>query len=138
MRAFAPGQVVSPGGALLDIVPSRDELVIEARVQPLDIDVVHRGLKANVRFVAFKQRITPTLDGEVTRVSADAFTDERSGQSFFTATVRVDEAELKRLPQVKLYSGMPTEVPIITGNRTLLDYLIQPFTDSFAHALKED
>jgi membrane fusion protein, type I secretion system len=100
--------------------------------------VVHRGLKANVRFVAFKQRITPTLDGEVTRVSADAFTDERSGQSFFTATVRVDEAELKRLPQVKLYSGMPTEVAIITGNRTLLDYLIQPFTDSFAHALKED
>jgi multidrug efflux pump subunit AcrA (membrane-fusion protein) len=71
-------------------------------------------------------------------VSADAFTDERSGQSFFTATVRVDEAELKRLPQVKLYSGMPTEVAIITGNRTLLDYLIQPFTDSFAHALKED
>ena len=138
MRAFAPGQVVSPGGALLDIVPSRDELVIEARVQPLDIDVVHRGLKANVRFVAFKQRITPTLDGEVTRVSADAFTDERSGQSFFTATVRVDEAELKRLPQVKLYSGMPTEVAIITGNRTLLDYLIQPFTDSFAHALNED
>lgn len=138
MRAFAPGQVVAPGGALLDIVPSKDELVIEARVQPLDIDVVHRGLKANVRFVAFKQRTTPTLDGEVTRVSADAFTDERSGQSFFTATVRVEEAELKRLPQVKLYSGMPTEVAIITGNRTLLDYLIQPFTDSFAHALKEE
>ena len=138
MRAFAPGQVISPGGPLLDIVPSKDELVIEARIQPLDIDVVHRGLKANVRFVAFKQRTTPTLDGEVTRVSADAFTDERSGYPFFTATVRVDEAELKRLPQLKLYSGMPTEVAIITGNRTLLDYLIQPFTDSFAHALKEE
>jgi HlyD family secretion protein/epimerase transport system membrane fusion protein len=138
MRAFAPGQVVSPGGALLDIVPSKDELVIEARVQPLDIDVVHRGLRASVRFVAFKQRTTPTLDGEVTRVSADAFNDERSGQSFFTATVRVDQSELKRLPQLKLYSGMPTEVAIITGNRTLLDYLIQPFTDSFAHALNEE
>jgi hypothetical protein len=59
---------LSPGGAFLDIVPSKGELVIEARVQPLDIDVVHRGLKANVRFVAFKQRTTPTLDGEVTRV----------------------------------------------------------------------
>jgi HlyD family type I secretion membrane fusion protein len=138
MRAFAPGQVVSPGGALLDIVPSKDELVVEARVQPLDIDVVHRGLRASVRFVAFKQRTTPTLDGEVTRVSADAFTDDRSGQSFFTATVRVDQSELKRLPQLKLYSGMPTEVAIITGNRTLLDYLIQPFTDSFAHALNEE
>jgi HlyD family secretion protein/epimerase transport system membrane fusion protein len=138
LRAFTPGQVVAPGGALLDIVPSKDELVIEARVQPLDIDVVHRGLKASVRFVAFKQRTTPTLDGEVTRVSADAFTDEHSGQAFFTAIVKVDQSELKRLPQVKLYSGMPTEVAIITGNRTLLDYLIQPFTDSFAHALKEE
>jgi membrane fusion protein, type I secretion system len=138
LRAFAPGQVVAPGGALLDIVPSKDELVIEARVQPLDIDVVHRGLRASVRFVAFRQRTTPTLDGEVTRVSADSFTDDRSGQSFFTATVRVPESELKRLPQVKLYSGMPAEIAIITGNRTLLDYLIQPFTDSFAHALNED
>jgi HlyD family secretion protein/epimerase transport system membrane fusion protein len=138
LRAFTPGQVVTPGAALLDIVPSKDELVIEARVQPLDIDVVHRGLKASVRLVAFKQRTTPTLDGEVTRVSADALTDERSGQSFFTATVKVDQSELKRVPQVKLYSGMPTEVAIITGNRTLLDYLIQPFTDSFAHALKEE
>jgi membrane fusion protein, type I secretion system len=64
LRAFAPGQVVAPGGALLDIVPSKDELVIEARVQPLDIDVVHRGLRASVRFVAFRQRTTPTLDGE--------------------------------------------------------------------------
>jgi HlyD family type I secretion membrane fusion protein len=138
LRVFAAGQVVAPGGALLDIVPSKDELVVEARVQPLDIDVVHRGLKASVRFVAFKQRTTPTLDGQVTRVSADAFTDEKSGQSFYTATVRVDESELKRLPQVKLYSGMPTEVAIITGSRTMLDYLIQPLTDSFAHALNED
>lgn len=138
LRYFSTGAVVPAGGPVLDIVPSQDKLVIEAKVQTLDIDVVHPSMKASVRLVAFKQRLTPTLGGVVTRVSADAVSDQITGQSFFLATIEVPAEELKHLSNVKLYPGMPVTVSIITGERTLLDYIVQPVTESFAHALRED
>ncbi len=138
LRYFTIGAVVPPGGALLDLVPDQDKLVIEARVQPLDIDVVHANMPASVRLVAFKQRVTPTLDGRVTRVSADSITDEHSGQVFFLATIEVEAKELARAPNLRLYPGMPATVAIITGERTLLDYIVQPVAESFAGALRED
>ncbi|HEX2257412.1 MAG TPA: HlyD family type I secretion periplasmic adaptor subunit [Afifellaceae bacterium] len=138
LRFFTPGGVVAAGAPILDIVPAEDRLVIEARVSPLDIDIVRPGLPAIVRLVAFKQRTTPTLDGRVSRVSADAFTDERTGQVYFSATIEIPPEELARVPSAALYPGMPVDVAIVTGERTLLAYLLQPFTDSFAHAFRED
>lgn len=138
LRYFTIGAVVPPGGPILDLVPDQDKLVIEARIQPLDIDVVRPDMPASVRLVAFKQRVTPTLDGRVTRVSADSFSDERSGEVYFLATVEVPAKELARAPNVKLYPGMPATVAIITGERTLLDYIVQPITESFAGALREE
>jgi multidrug efflux pump subunit AcrA (membrane-fusion protein) len=112
--------------------------VVEARVRPLDIDVVRIGLPASVRLVAFKQRSTPTLDGTVMRISADALSDERTGEVYFLASVEVPLEELARVPHVELYPGMPVDVAIVTGERTLFAYLAQPFTDSLAHAFRED
>jgi HlyD family type I secretion membrane fusion protein len=138
LRYFTIGAVVPPGGPILDLVPDQDKLVIEARIQPLDIDVVHADMPASVRLVAFKQRVTPTLEGHVTRVSADSMTDEHSGQMYFLATVEVDAKELARAPNLKLYPGMPATVAIITGERSLLDYIVQPIGESFAGAMRED
>ncbi|TIV69959.1 MAG: HlyD family type I secretion periplasmic adaptor subunit [Mesorhizobium sp.] len=138
LRYFTQGGVVPPGGIILDLVPDQDKMVLDVKIQPLDIDVVRPGLPATVRLVAYKQRITPTLEGALTRVSADAEVDERSGATFFRATVEVDADEVKKLPRVKLYPGMPVDVSIVTGRRTMLEYLFQPFADSFAHAFREE
>ena len=130
--------VIAPGQRLLDIVPEDDTLVIEAQVTPNDIDVVYAGLPAQVRLTAFKQRNTPLLDGKLTRVSADSFTDERSGASYFLARVTIDAAELKKLDGRELYPGMGAEVMIKTGKRTTMDYILAPLTDSLRRAFRED
>lgn len=137
-RYFSPGAVIPPGGAIMDLVPLSDELVIEAKVRPLDIDSVRVGMPALVRLVAFKQRSTPTLTGKVMLVSADAVLDERSDETHFRASVAVDAAEMARVPHVSLYPGMPVEVAIVTGERTFLDYILQPLLDSFAHSFREE
>jgi multidrug efflux pump subunit AcrA (membrane-fusion protein) len=147
LRIHTVGGVVQPGGEILDLVPARDKLVFEVKVRPLDIDVVHPDLPATVRFVAYKQRVTPTVDGKVTRVSADAVSDmerhnataaERPNEPYFLATIEVEADQLGRVPNVKLYPGMPVEAAIVTGKRTLFAFLAQPITDSFARAFREE
>ena len=138
LRIHTLGGVIPPGATILDIVPTRDKLVVEVKIRPTDIDVVRSGLKAAVRFIAYKQWMTPVVQGMVTRVSADAVTEERTGAAYFLATVEVNSNELSRVPRVKLQPGMPVEAAIITGRRTMLAFLFQPITDSFAHAFRED
>lgn len=137
-KVFTPGGVVAPGGPILDIVPQQDKLVFEVKIQPLDIDVVRPNLKATMRFVAYKQRTTPTVDGHVSWVAADASTDEKTGTSYFLARVEVDPEQMQRVPHVKPYPGMPVDAAVVTGERTLFDYIAQPITDSLARALRED
>jgi HlyD family type I secretion membrane fusion protein len=137
LRYFAPGAVVPPGGPILDLVPRDDSLVVEARVKPSDIDVVHVGLPAKIVFSAFKSRTTPQIDGKVTRVTADALKDERTGEFYYVARVAADPAQLEKLSDVHLQAGMPAETLIITGERTVLQYLIQPIRDTFRSALRE-
>ena len=119
-------------------MPEDDTLVIEAQLSPNDIDVVYAGLPSQVRLTAFKQRNTPLLDGTLTRVSADSFTDERSGASYFLARITIDAAELKKLDGRELYPGMGAEVMIKTGKRTTMDYILAPLTDSLRRAFRED
>ncbi|MBK1842958.1 HlyD family type I secretion periplasmic adaptor subunit [Azospirillum sp. YIM B02556] len=138
LRTFAPGAVVAPGEAILDLVPLDDRLVIDARVSPNDIDVVHAGLPAKVVLSAFKSRTTPQLDGAVLRVSADAVIDDRTGQPYYQARVAVDATQLAALKDVHLLPGMPAETLIVTGERTLLRYLTQPIDDSFRKAFREE
>lgn len=138
LRVHTPGGVLQPGGDILDIVPARDKLIMEVKVQPIDIDVVRPDLPTTVRFVAYKQRTTPTVQGNVTRVSPDAITEAQTGHSYFLAIVEVNAEEVRRVSKVKLYPGMPVEAAIITGKRTMLAFLLQPFTDSFARAFNEE
>jgi multidrug efflux pump subunit AcrA (membrane-fusion protein) len=112
-------------------------LAIEARVRPIDVDEVAIGQTADVRLVGLKQRVTPTLTGRVMRLSADTLADERTGESYYEARVEIPAAELDRLGDHQLGPGMPAEVMILTGERTLVDYLVQPIMDSFARALRE-
>lgn len=138
LRFHTPGGVIKPGDEILDLVPVRDKLVLEVKIQPIDIDVVRPDLPAKISFVAYKQRTTPTVEGNVTRISADSMTDERTGNTYFLATVEVEAGELSRVPNVKLYPGMPVEAAIVTGERTLFAFLAQPITDSFARAFREE
>lgn len=132
------GGVINPGEEVLHIIPTHDELVIEAQIKPLDIDVVHEGLMANVQFTAFKQRQTPTLSGKVTYISADIFEDPNTKEAYYRARVSITKDELKRLGELKLYQGMPAQVMIVVARRTPFNYFISPITESFNRAFRED
>jgi HlyD family type I secretion membrane fusion protein len=137
LKFFTAGAVVGAGAPILDIVPDNENLVLYAKVNPLDIDVVHEGLPAQVRLIAYKQRVVPTFPGRVTQVSADAVTNDASKGQFYTARIEVAPEELSKVSGVKLYPGMPIEAIILTGERTLLDYLLRPLLDSFNHSFRE-
>ena len=132
------GGVVRPGEPVIDIVPLRDDLLIDGRISPKDVDDVHAGQHAYVMFPSFSQRIMYKLDGAVDHVSADSITDEKSGRSFFIVKIRVDRDELQRLdPEIVLGPGMPAEAFISTTPRTLLEYLVQPLSMVIARSFRE-
>jgi HlyD family secretion protein len=138
IRFFTPGSAIAPGAPILDIVPQDDELVVEARVATIDIDSVRIGQPASVRLTAYKQRTVPPVDGEVTEVSADQLTDERTGAPYFIARVRLRPDALAGLAGVQLYPGMPAEVLIRSTPRKAIDYFVAPITDSLRRALREE
>jgi HlyD family type I secretion membrane fusion protein len=132
------GGVISPGDPIMDLVPRDQPLVLEARISPHDIDVVHPGLKADVHLTAFHSRNLTRVQGEVVQVSADRLTDPKTGEPYYTAQIYVDLAEVqKTAPEVRLSPGMPAEALIITGERTAFEYLIEPIRGSFRRALRE-
>jgi HlyD family type I secretion membrane fusion protein len=137
MKFFTKGGVIPPGAPILALVPKNDKMLIEARVNPMDIDIVQPGLPAKVRLTALRQRTTPPVDGIVRYVSADVMRDERSGQMWYTARVEVDRAQIDAIPDAKLTPGMPAEVMIVTGERTLANYIFSPLAQSFNRALRE-
>lgn len=132
------GGVISSGETLLELVPLNDRLVVEARIDPQDIDKVGAGLPADIKLTAFKQRTTPELAGQVQYVSADSLQDPQSGMVYFVARIEVGLQEVKRLGDKKLQPGMTAEVFIRTGERTMADYLLQPLKDSFRRAWLEE
>ncbi len=138
LQVHTLGGVIGPGEPLMDIVPSGDRLVIEAQINPIDIDVVHPGLVAQVRLMPFSMRNTAPLDGTVTSVSADRLTDERTGESYYLARVELNEDPAKALGGASLYPGMPAEVMVVTGERTALAYVFKPITASFNRAFREE
>ncbi len=138
LKIFTAGGVIAPREPLMEIVPQDDQLIVEARVNPTDIDVVRAGLRAEVRLTAYTTRATPNLKGVIEHVSADRLVDERTGVPYFAARVVFAPEEAKQLNDVELYPGMPAEVMIVAGQRTPLSYLVQPLTSSFQRALRED
>jgi HlyD family secretion protein len=131
------GGVITAGDTLMLIVPQTDSLSVEARVNPQDIDKLMIGQKTVLRLSAFNQRTTPELNGEVSRVSADTATDQRTGQAYYTIRISLPPTEVARLGDVRLIPGMPVEAFVQTGERTMLSYLAKPLSDQFMRAFRE-
>ena len=131
------GGVVTAGDAIMLIVPQTDDLQVEAKVNPQDIDKLQIGQKTLLRLSAFNQRTTPELNGVVTRVSPDVTTDQRTGQSYYTIRVSLPPEEVARLGDVKLIPGMPVEAFVQTGERTMMSYLIKPLHDQLMRSFRE-
>ena len=130
------GGVITPGEAIMLIVPEADALTVEAKLAPQDIDQVRVGQTAALRFSAFSQRTTPELDGVVSRVSADLTTDQRTGAAYYVVRITLSESELARLEGLRLVPGMPVEAFIRTGERTVLSYVMKPFTDQITRSFR--
>ena len=126
LRVHTIGGAIAAGEPILDLVPSGEDLVVSARLRPVDVEGLCPGLPARVTLVAYSARGIPTLDGTLHTISADRIEDERSGEFYFRARVRIDEAELAGLDRVQLQPGMPVDVMIVSGERTVLDYVLDP------------
>lgn len=138
MSLHTLGGVVMPGKPILEIVPQQVDLIIDAQVSPLDIDRVGVGLLAEVRFTAFKQAVTPYTEGRVITLSADRMVDEKTGTPYYQAQVELTPQSMEKIGHLQLVPGMPVEVLIKTGERTVFQYLIKPISNAFARAFIED
>ncbi len=132
------GGVIKPGDPIMDLVPTTEDLIIDAQISTRDIDAVHAGQPAYVMFPSYPQRGLLRIDARVDSVSADAVQDQRSGERYYIAKVRVDREHIRqRAPMIELVPGLPAEVFIQTTERTLLDYLLQPMLMAMEHTFRE-
>ncbi|HZZ35435.1 MAG TPA: HlyD family type I secretion periplasmic adaptor subunit [Caulobacteraceae bacterium] len=142
LSVFTVGGVIAPGQKLMDVVPLKAPLVVEAQVSPNDADDLHLGQKVEVRFTAIRERGLPILMGSLTKLSADSFVEEKSGARYFAAEVTVPLRELDKLQEVKgpnfsLRPGLPVQVLVPLRRRTALQYLFEPLVDSFWRSFRE-
>lgn len=142
LTTFTVGGVISAGQKLMDIVPDRAPLQIEARISPNDADDVHAGQRAEVRFASLHDRTLPIIKGEVTKVSADSFSDDKTGARYYTAEVSVPLSEVavlerRRDQNFALKPGIPAQVLIPLRKRTALQYLLEPLSDAIWRSFRE-
>ncbi|TKT73635.1 HlyD family type I secretion periplasmic adaptor subunit [Afipia massiliensis] len=142
LRYHTQGGVIEAGKNIMEILPLKDELIIEARVRPQDIDNVKHGQHATVRLTALNQRITPMISGEVIYLSADALADERKSQQvgptdIYIVRVKLSTVEAATIPGFSPTPGMPAEVYIKTSERTFFQYIVKPIHDSMLRAFRE-
>lgn len=138
LRIVTPGGVIGAGQPILDIVPSNEPIIVLARLKASDIDLVAAGLDAEVRLTPFKARVIPLLRGQVRRVAADATWDEQTRTLYYETEILLDADQLRRVTGLKLVSGMPAEVFVKLGRRTLFQYFLQPVSDSFRRAFRDE
>lgn len=138
LSQFTEGGVATQGQQLMQIVPANAKLIVAAEIAPQDIADVKVGMPARVTLTAYSTHSTPPIDGRVTLVSADAKVNEKTGASYFTAEVTVTPADLAKAgPDVKLTPGMQANVAIVTGSRSIMTYLLQPFRDAIDDSMRE-
>jgi membrane fusion protein, protease secretion system len=138
MTVFTKGGVVGAGAVLMEIVPRADELVIEGQIPVHLIDKVHAGLAVDLTFPAFNLNVTPNIPGIVVNVSPDRFTDERNGAPFYKMKAKVTKEGVKLLAKNNVISGMPVDMFIKTGERTMMNYLLKPLLDRVHTSLTEE
>lgn len=139
---FNAGAVIGPGERILELVPDEQDMVLAVRVRPMDADNVRPGLITNVRMAAFEGRQMPQVSGQVQRISADRFQDERSGESYFSVEIKVPQTEMERLEraagrELAVSPGLPVEVVIPLRKRTALQYLLEPLSQSIWRSFRE-
>jgi HlyD family secretion protein len=132
------GGVVPPAETIMEIVPDSDDMIVEARITPADVDQLRIGQPAVLRFSAFNLQTTPEISGRLTHVSAEAATDERQGYTYYNVKLEVDEQEVKRLGGLKLVPGMPVEAFIQTGERSFLSFITKPLRDQLNRSFRQD
>ncbi len=138
MEVFAPRSVIRAADPVLYIIPQDRPLLIASRVEPIHVDQVYPGQEVTLRFSALDARITPELQGRVTKISADAFSDDARGTSFYRAEIVLMDGEMEKLPpDTILLPGMPVEAFLRTSDRTPLAYLVKPLSDYFTKAFRE-
>jgi HlyD family type I secretion membrane fusion protein len=142
LRYHTQGGVVEAGKNIMELLPINEELIIEARLRPQDIDSVKHGQKAMVRLTALSQRITPMVSGDVIYLSADTLADEKKSQQvgptdIYIVRVKLNSEESRKIPDFSPTPGMPAEVYIKTSERTFFQYLVKPIQDSMSRAFRE-
>ena len=138
LQVHTVGGVIASRQPLMDIVPTNDKLVINARLSTQDIDVIRVGLDAQIRLLAFNQRDTSPINGRVSLVSADRLNDERTGLPYYLAKIEFPDDLDEQMGGLELYPGMQAEVMIITGQRTALGYLMEPLSRSIRRSFREN
>jgi HlyD family type I secretion membrane fusion protein len=138
LKVHTPGGVIGPGEPLMDIVPSEERMLIDAQIDPVDVDVVAPGLLAHVRLTALNQRHLTPLKGRLLSVSADSLIEDQTGRAYYLGRVELLPDQEQDLEHVELYPGMQAEVMILTGSNTVLDYLAEPITRTLRRAFRED
>lgn len=131
------GGVVKPGETIMDIVPLDDQLLVEVKISPADINDIYRGQSAKLRFSGLNIRTTPEVQGELVLVSSDISEDPRTGQRYYSTRIRIKPGQVERLGDIPLIPGMPVEVFVETVERTVMSYLVQPLSDQVARAFKD-
>lgn len=134
------GGVINPGETVMKIVPANQPLLFEVRINPTDIDQVHVGQKANLKFPAFNRAKTPEIEGTIILVGADASMDKQTGKTFYELRIKPEHSMTAKLAEsgVTLVPGMPAEAYLETDQRTTLSYLLKPLTDQVSHAFREE
>ncbi len=137
LNIHTEGGVIAAGEAVMTIVPDSDSLIVETRVPPQEIDQVKFGQNAVLRFTNFNQRTTPEIDGMVSRIGADVSREDKTGPTYFVVRIAIGQDEIRKFNGTRLMPGMPVEVFIRTGERTLLSYLTKPMADQMHRAFRE-
>ncbi|QNM83786.1 HlyD family type I secretion periplasmic adaptor subunit [Sphingomonas sabuli] len=142
LNVFTVGGVVAPGQTLMEIVPEDRRLVVQAQVNPADADNVYAGQEAQLHFESVRDKNLPLMNGTVTNISADSFSDEKTGQRYFRAEIEVPREDFemiqRTLGQGQLRPGLPVDAMLSVRKRSALEYLLEPLTSSFRHALHEE
>jgi HlyD family secretion protein len=132
------GSAIPPAQPLLQIVPDRDNMIVEARIRPQDVDQVRVGQLARITFSGLNRQTTPDIPGKLIFVSPDLTSDQRTGQSYYRIKVRLDADALARAPQIALKAGMPAEIFVQTGSRSILSFLLKPMLDQVRYSMRTE
>ncbi len=138
LRVFTNGAVIRPGEPMVDVAPEDEDLLIHAQFSPTDVDNIHNGMRAEVRLSSFHSRKIPVLEGTIQSISKDRIVDEANKTAYFLAIVRVDDSNLPKQVAERITAGMPAEVIVPTGERTVLQYLFEPLTNTLRKTMREE